>query len=214
MDEDIAIIDNNTRREKLKNFIIKNKKFLIYLISLAVIFAVIFFSFQEYKKMKKIEISDLYNSTIIGYSEEKKEKTIDNLINIINKKDPTYSPLSLYFIIDNNLVLDKKKMDSLFDKVIFDSSLEKEIKNLLIYKKALFYADDSDENSLLGLLNPLINSESIWKSHALYLVAEYFYSKNEKQKSKEFFNQIINTNNANQDIVKEAQKRLNRDLSE
>tara|TARA_Y100001970_G_scaffold260676_1_gene342988 strand:+ start:572 stop:1216 length:645 start_codon:yes stop_codon:yes gene_type:complete len=214
MDEDIAIIDNNTRREKLKNFIIKNKKFLIYLISLAVIFAVIFFSFQEYKKMKKIEISDLYNSTIIGYSEEKKEKTIDNLINIINKKDPTYSPLSLYFIIDNNLVLDKKKMDSLFDKVIFDSSLEKEIKNLLIYKKALFYADDSDENSLLGLLNPLINSESIWKSHALYLVAEYFYSKNEKQKSKEFFLKIIDIENANPEIIKEAQKRLNRDFSE
>ena len=214
MDEDIAIIDNNTRREKLKNFIIKNKKFLIYLISLAVIFAVIFFRFQEYKKMKKIEISDLYNSTIIGYSEEKKEKTIDNLINIINKKDPTYSPLSLYFIIDNNLVLDKKKMDSLFDKVIFDSSLEKEIKNLLIYKKALFYADDSDENSLLGLLNPLINSESIWKSHALYLVAEYFYSKNEKQKSKEFFLKIIDIENANPEIIKEAQKRLNRDFSE
>ena len=214
MDEDIAIIDNNTRREKLKNFIIKNKKFLIYLISLAVIFAVIFFGFQEYKKMKKIEISDLYNSTIIGYSEEKKDKTIDNLINIINKKDPTYSPLSLYFIIDNNLVLDKKKMDSLFDKVIFDSSLEKEIKNLLIYKKALFYADDSDENSLLGLLNPLINSESIWKSHALYLVAEYFYSKNEKQKSKEFFLKIIDIENANPEIIKEAQKRLNRDFSE
>ncbi len=214
MDEDIAIIDNNTRREKLKNFIIKNKKFLIYLISLAVIFAVIFFGFQEYKKMKKIEISDLYNSTIIGYSEEKKEKTVDNLINIINKKDPTYSPLSLYFIIDNNLVLDKKKMDSLFDKVIFNSSLEKEIKNLLIYKKALFYADDSDENSLLGLLNPLINSESIWKSHALYLVAEYFYSKNEKQKSKEFFLKIIDIENANPEIIKEAQKRLNRDFSE
>jgi uncharacterized membrane protein required for colicin V production len=66
----------------------------------------------------------------------------------------------------------------------------------------------------LKYLNPLINSESIWKSHALYLLAEYFYSKNEKQKSKEFFNQILITENANQDIIKEAQKRLNRDLSE
>ena len=95
MDEDIAIINNNTRREKLKNFFVKNKKFLFYLISLVLFFVIIFFSLQEYKKIKKIEISDLYNSTIIGYPDEKKDKTVENLINIINKKDSTYSPLSL-----------------------------------------------------------------------------------------------------------------------
>ena len=67
---------------------------------------------------------------------------------------------------------------------------------------------------MLKILNPVTNSKSVWKSHALYLLAEYFYSKNEKQKSKEFFNQILLTENANQDLVKEAQKRLNRDLGE
>ena len=71
-----------------------------------------------------------------------------------------------------------------------------------------------NENELLSILNPLIKSESIWKSHALYLLAEFFYSKNEKQKSKEFFNQIIILDNANDDIARKAQKRLNRDLSE
>ena len=45
-------------------------------------------------------------------------------------------------------------------------------------------------------------------------MAEFFYSKEEKQKSKEFFNQILSLENANQDIKLEAQKRLNRDLSE
>ena len=45
-------------------------------------------------------------------------------------------------------------------------------------------------------------------------MAEYFYSKDEKQKSKEFFNQIILLENANQDLKIESQKRLNRDLSE
>ena len=34
------------------------------------------------------------------------------------------------------------------------------------------------------------------------------------QKSKEFFSQILNLENANQEIKLEAQKRLNRDLSE
>ena len=98
--------------------------------------------------------------------------------------------------------------------LIDETKLESEIKNLIIYKKALYNADQIDENNLLEMLNPVINSESIWKSHALYILAEYFYAKNEKQKSKEFFSKIINTINANQDIVREAQKRLNRDLSD
>ena len=92
--------------------------------------------------------------------------------------------------------------------------MDKEIKNLNIYKKALFNANDSNENELLNILNPIIKSESIWKSHALYLMAEYFYSKNEKQKSKEFFDQILNLENANSEIKLESQKRLNRDLSD
>jgi hypothetical protein len=45
-------------------------------------------------------------------------------------------------------------------------------------------------------------------------MAEYFYFKNEKQKSKEFFGQIIILENANQNIKLEAQKRLNRDFSD
>ena len=105
-------------------------------------------------------------------------------------------------------------LHSLFDNVIKKTSLDKEIQNLIIYKKALYNADSSDENELLKILKPIINSESIWKSQALYLMAEYFYSKDEKQKSKEFFNQILLLKDANQELKIEAQKRLNRDLSE
>ena len=85
---------------------------------------------------------------------------------------------------------------------------------MIIYKKALYNADYVDENILLDTLNPIINSDSIWKSHALYLMAEYFFSKGEKKKSKEFFIQILNIDNPNQDLKVKAQKRLNRDLSE
>ena len=101
-----------------------------------------------------------------------------------------------------------------FDVVIDNGSLDKEIKNLIQFKKALYNSDNIDENQLLNMLKPLINSESIWKSHALYLMAEFFYSKNEKQKSKEFYTQIILLENGNQNLKIEAQKRLNRDLSE
>ncbi len=214
MDEEISIINKNTRNEQIKNFILKNKKKIILSISIVIFCLISFFIFGEYKKSKKIKISDHYNSLIIEYSETNKDLIKEELIKIINKNDPTYSPLSLYFIIDNILIEDKSKINELFDIVISNGSLENEIKNLLIYKKALYNADDSKENELIEILNPIINSESIWKSHALYLLAEYFYSNKQNQKSKEFFNQIILLENANQELKIEARKRLNRDLSE
>ncbi len=122
--------------------------------------------------------------------------------------------MSLYFIIDNALITDSFKINELFDIIINDISLDKELKNLIYFKKALYNADSSNEKQLLDILKPLINSESVWKVHALYLMAEFFYSKNEKEKSKEFYNKIISLDNVNQDFKIEAQKRLNRDLSE
>ena len=98
--------------------------------------------------------------------------------------------------------------------MIKDTSLDSEINNLIIYKKALYNADNAQESDLLNMLNPLINSKSVWKSHSLYLMAEYFYANNQKQKAKEFFNQIVNLENSNPDIRLQAEKRLNRDLSE
>ena len=118
------------------------------------------------------------------------------------------------FLIDNNLIDKKSKINVLFDELINETNLENELKNLIIYKKGLFNATFSGENELLQILNPIIKSESIWKSHALYLLAEYFYSKGENQKAKEFFNQIIILSNANSDIKLKSQKRLNRDLGE
>ena len=214
MDEDIAIIDSNTRKEKIKNFFTQNKKILIISGSIFLILILSYFAFIEFTKNKKVDISDEYNSIIIKYSQNEKQETKKQLVKLINKKDPTYSPLSLYFIIDNKLVNDLEEMNKLFDTVIEKISLKEEIKNLIVYKKALYNADYVDENQLLDILKPIINSKSIWKSHALYLVAEYFFSKNEKQKSKEFFTQILNIDNPNQDLKIKAQKRLNRDLSE
>jgi len=214
MDEEVTIINTNTRNEKIKNFLAENKNKLI---SIALALAIILigaYSYDKYKTNKKKEISNKFNSTILTHSENTKDNTINKLTEIINEQDPTYSPLSLYFIIDNKLISDQNKINSFFDDIIKKTSLDEEIKNLIIYKKALFNADQAQESELLIILNPLINSKSVWKSHALYLMAEYFYSKDQKQKSKEFFNQIISLENPNSDIRLQAEKRLNRDLSE
>ena len=214
MDEDTSIIENRTRNEKIKNFIINNKKKLISLIIAFIILIISFYSYQIYLDKKREDISNRYNSAIIEYEAANKSKIIPILKDIIDAKDATYSPLALYFIIDNNLINDKNEINSFFDILIDKTSLDIEIKNLIIYKKALFNADQINEIELLNILNPLLNSDSVWKSHALYLVAEFFYSKGEKQKSKDFFEKIVSTENSNTDILTSAKRRLNRDLSD
>ena len=214
MEQDIEIINANTRNEKIKNFFIKNKNRLYILLLALIIILISAYGYDKYTINKKNEISNKFNLAILGYSEKTKNNTTNTLLEIINEKDPTYSPLSLYFIIDNKLISDVEKINNFFDIIIEKVSLDNEIKNLIIFKKASYNADQAQESELLNILNPLINSKSVWKSHALYLMAEYFYSKDQKQKSKEFFNQIISLENANQDIRLKAQKRLNRDLSE
>jgi len=214
MDEEISIINSKTRTEKIRNFLLENKKLLISILVFLVLFLISFYSFQVYKNNQKELISDKYNNATTNIDKSDPSRIISELKEVIDYRDSTYSPLALYFIIDNKLLDNQDEINELFDVLINKTSLEEEIKNLIIYKKALFNADDVNENQLLKILNPLINSQSVWKSHALYLIAEYFYSNNEKQKSKEFYNQILLTENANQDIIKEAQKRLNRDLSD
>ena len=214
MDEDVSIINTNTRNEKIKNFFINNKIIIVLGIIIILIGFIVVYGFEKYQANKKQQISDDFNLVTIEYSENNKEKTTNKLVEIINKKNPTYSPLSLYFIIDNELISDQKQINELFDTLIHKTTLDDEINNLIIYKKALFNADNSSEGDLLILLNPLINSKSVWKSHALYLMAEYFYAKEQNQKAKEFFNQIISLENPNPDIRLQAEKRLNRDLSE
>jgi len=213
MDEDITIIDSNTRKEKIKNFLINNKKAISYILFSIIFLFIIFFGYQSYKDSQFTKISDEYNSAVIGYSKENEIKTRDILIDIINKKNSTYSPLALYFIIDNKLIENKKEINNLFDILIKKTSVDDEVKYLIILKKALLNADDSNEIELLKILDPIIRSKSIWKSHALYLMAEFFYDKKENQKAKEFFEKILILDNSNIDILKKTQIRLNRDLS-
>ena len=214
MDEDITAINTTTRNERIKNFFIKNKKKLVILLSLIILLILSYFAYGEFDKRSKIKIANKYNNSIINFISGDKLNVESEMIKIINAKDKTYSPLALYFLLDNNVINSKEKINSLFDILINETKVDKEINNLIIYKKALYNSEFETENNLLKILNPVITSESIWKSHGLYLMAEYFLSKNEKQKSKEFFEKILILENSNPQIKLEAQKRIQRDFSE
>ena len=214
MEEDISIIDTNTRIEKIKNFFIKNKKYLITILSLIILIIFAFFVYNEMQNKKNKNLAEKYNYIIINFESADKSKFKKELVDIIYEKNETYSPLALYFIIDNEIKSSNEEINEFFDVIINETKLDKEIKNLITYKKGLFNSDFENENNLINILNPLINSNSVWKSHALYLMAEYFFDKNEKQKAKEFYNQILNFEKSNEKIVQETQKRLSRDFSE
>ena len=214
MDEDLTAINTSTRNEKIKNFFIKNKKKLVILLSLIILLVLCYFAYGEFDKRNKVKIANKYNNSIINFISGDKFNIESEMIKIINAKDKTYSPLALYFLLDNNIINSKEKINSLFDILINETKVDKEINNLIIYKKALYNSEFETENNLLRILNPIINSESIWKSHGLYLMAEYFLSKNEKQKSKEFFEKILILENSNSQIKLEVQKKIQQNFSE
>ena len=214
MEEDISIINNNTRSEKIKNFFVKNKNKLIIFFLTIILLIFGFFALKEYENSKKEKIAEEYNQASIKYFLGDKTKSKNELIEIIKYKDSTYSPLALYFLIDNQIDISKEETNQYFDVLIEEVKLDKEIRNLIIYKKGLFNSDFETENNLMVILKPVINSDSIWKSHALYLMGEYFIYKNQKQKAKEFFDKIIALEDSNMDIKLQTQKRLRQDFSE
>ena len=213
MSEDIEIINQNTRIEKIKNFFSNNFKKLIGSLVSILLLLFSYFGYQEYEKREKLEIAETYNQITLKEITIQNSNDVEQLVKIIKKKDPIYSALSLYFIIENNLVNDQKEINNFFDMVI-KSQKEKEIKNLIIYKKAMYNADIASENELLNILNPLLKSQSVWKSHALLLMADYFEHNNNLLKSKDFLKEIVNSEVVNNEIRVEAERRLKRNFGD
>ncbi len=213
MSEQTKIITNDLKNTDLKSFFLNNKKSIIILAAIILLTVFAYFFYSDYEKNQKVQISEQYSLAIIKYNKNNPNPSIYEMKNIINYKDPTYSPLALYFLLDNNLLTSKSEVNQYFDILINDVNLDKEVMNLIIFKKGLYNSDSASEEELLKIFYPLINSENLWKSHALYIMAEYFFSKNEMLKSKEFFEKILKTENSNPQIKLEAQKRLQRDFS-
>ena len=213
MTDDNQTIITDVKSNNLKNTLINNKQSIIGILIFILILLFGYFFYSDFKNEKKVQISEKYNLAVISYEKDNPSTSITEMKAIINLKDPTYSPLALYFLIDNELLINKNELNEYFDILINNVDLHDEIKKLIIYKKGLYNSDTASEDELLEIFKPLINTQNLWKSHALYVLAEYFFSKDEKQKSKEFFEKIIELDNPNPQIKIEAQKRLQRDFS-
>lgn len=213
MDEDIAIINRNTKISIIKNFFKKNLKKIITTIILILIIVLSYFFYDELKKRKKDKLAQTYNSIIFNKDKFSQNEIKVKMLEIVNAKVDTYSTLALYYLIDNEIIKDNNVISELFDKII---SINKdfELKNLIIFKKALYFSDKYSENQILEILNPVINSESVWKQHGLLLMGDFYFHKKQFNKSKEFFEKITQLSNINPKIKTDVERRLNRDFNE
>lgn len=213
MDEDIAIVNENTRISLIKNFFKNNSKNIAISVIFIIAIVISFFAYDEIKKRKKEKIAVDYNRIIFNTDKYNQNDIKNEMIKIINEEVDTYSTLALYHLIDNNLIDDQNTISNLFDKVI-SINKDDELKNLIVFKKALYFSDKYTESKMLEILNPLLNSESIWKQHAFLLMGDYYFHKKQYTKSKEFFEKITQLSDANPKIKLDVERRLNRDFNE
>jgi len=197
-----------TKKSKLKKFYETNK-ILIFSSILILIIAIASVSFySETKEKKKILLADDYLTAKV-YLENGDRNEVKNILKtIIFANDSTYSTLSLFLLLNENLIVDQGELSKLFDHVLENNKFEKEVKNLIIFKKALFQSNFVSELELLDAVKPLINTETVWKPHALLLLGDYFASKKEYLKAKEFYVQILSLKNLHKELYNHARSQL------
>ena len=187
-----------TKKTKIKKFYESNKVLILCAISFFVILIAFVIFYSESKERKKISLAENYITAKIYLSNEERNKAKDILENIIFANDNTYSALSLFLILNEKLITDQQELSNLFDHVLKNNKFDKEIKNLLIFKKALFQSNFVSENELLDSTKPLLNTDTLWKPHALLLLGDYFVFKKEYSKATEFYTQVLSLKNINE----------------
>ena len=197
-----------TKKSKLKKFYESNKILIFSSILILIIFFGSLSFYLEIKEKKKLTLSENYVQAKIYLGSGDKIAATNMLKNLIFSNDPVYSTLSFFLILNQNLIRDHQELSVLFDHLLENNKFENEVRNLLIYKKLLFNSNLINESELLEEVKPLLNSETLWRPHALLLLGDYFVSKGEYLKAKEFYTQILSINNLQKDLYDQAISQL------
>ena len=197
-----------TKKSKLKKFYESNKIFIFSFIFILVISFGTFSVYLESKEKKKILLSENYLEAKIYLESGNRNKALDILKEVIFANDPTYSTLCFFLIVNQNLITDYKELSALFDHLLTNNKFTIEVRNLLIFKKALLNSNFVNESELLESLRPLLKTETLWKPHALLLLGDYFVSKGEYIKAIEFYQGIFTIKNLHKDLYNHARSQL------
>ena len=198
-----------TKKSKLREFYESNK-ILIYSSILTLILIISSYSYyQASKEKKKIVLSENYIQAKVYLESGNKTEAVKILRNVIFSNDPTYSTLSFFMILNENLIDDKYEVSELFDHLLKNNKFDKEIRNLLLYKKALYKSNYVEESKLLEETKSLLTSkESVWKAHALLLMGDFYFSKKEFMKAKDFYTQILFKKDLQPTLYNKAKSKL------
>ena len=197
-----------TKKSRIKKFYESNK---IYIFSFILILIILFGSLSFYlesQERKKILLSENYIQAKIYLENGNKNEALNTLKKVIFANDSTYSTLSFFLILNQNLIKDYKEISALYDHLLENNNFEKELRNLLIYKKSLFSSNSVSETELLETIKPLLNTDTLWKSHALLLLGDYFMSRGENIKAIEFYQQILSIKSLHKDLYDQAKSQL------
>ena len=193
-----------TKKSKLRKFYEENKILIFSTILILVITIVSISYYLEIKEKKKILLAESYIEAKVYSQSGNRNKAKNILKTIIFANDSTYSPLSLFLILNENLIVEQKELLYLFDHILKNNKFEKEVRNLIIFKKALFQSNFVSELELLEAVNPLINTETLWKPHALLLLGDYFFSKKQYFKAKEFYIRVLSLKDLHKELYEQA----------
>ena len=198
-----------TKKSKLREFY-ESKKIWIYSTIFVLIIIVASYSYyKNSKETKKILLSENYVQAKIYLENGNKTKALEILKNIIFSNDPSYSTLSFFMILNEKLIVESNEISKLFDHLLEKNSFDKEIENLLHYKKALFKSNYVNEEKFLGEIKPLLSDkESLWKGHGLMLIGDYYFSRKEYIKAKDFYTQILTIENLQPELYDQAKMKL------
>ena len=197
-----------TKKSKFKRFYDKYKILVITFLTILIVLIISLFFYLEFKEEKRISITNNYIKAKIYLDNKEKQEATTILKEIVFNNDSTYSILSFFLIINENLITDEKQLSNLFNHILENNKFDNEIKNLIIFKRLLFKSDFAEEHELLEAAKPILNTETAWKPHALLLIGDYFISKKENLKAKEFYKEIMLLKNIHRDFYYQANSRL------
>jgi len=198
-----------TKKTKLREFY-ESKKIIIYSSVLSLIIVIASYTYYlESGEKEKIYLSENYVQAKVYLERGNKTKAVEILRDVIFSNDPTYSTLSFFMILNENLISSKQEVSKLFDHLLENNKFDKEIRDLLLYKKTLYKSNYVEEPKMLEEIKPLLNNkESVWRGHALLLLGDFYFSKEEYIKAKDFYSEILSTENLQQDLYNQAKSKL------
>ena len=197
-----------TKKSKFRRLYDANKLLIFSTLFVLIITSISFSFYTVSREKKQILLADNYMVAIFYLQNNERDKGRKILKEIILANNRTYSTLSLFLILDEDLFDDQSEISNLFDHLLENNEFEQEVKNLIIFKKTLFLSNFANELEMVENAKQLINTNTLWKPHALLLLGDYFSSKKQYLKAKEFYVQILSLQNLNIELYEQARSQL------